>query len=54
MTVQEAKRIIARTSSSYLKRDMQRFIRNQREKGGPEWPGKDSQRMWSLPTGAST
>ena len=38
MTVQEAEQIIARTSSPYLKRDMQRFIKNQR--------GKDSQRMW--------
>ena len=34
MTVQEAERIIARTSSPYLKRDMQRFIRNQRRKEG--------------------
>lgn len=34
MTVQEAERIIARTNSPYLKRDMQRFIRNQRRKEG--------------------
>ena len=34
MTVQEAERIIALTSSPYLKRDMQRFIRNQRRKEG--------------------
>ena len=34
MTVQEAERIIARTNSPCLKRDMQRFIRNQRRKEG--------------------
>ena len=34
MTVREAERIAAETKSPYLKRDMQRFIRNQRRKEG--------------------
>lgn len=34
MTIQEAEEILAKTNSPYLKRDMQRFIRNQRRKEG--------------------
>ena len=34
MTIEEAKAIIAKTNSPYLKRDMQKLIRRQRRKGG--------------------
>lgn len=39
MTIEEAKAIIAKTNSPYLKRDMQKFIQRQRRKGGDY--GKD-------------
>ena len=34
MTIEEAKAIIAKTNSPYLKRDMQKFIQRQQRKGG--------------------
>lgn len=34
MTIEEAKAIIAKTKSPYLKRDMQKFIQRQQRKGG--------------------
>lgn len=33
MTIEEAQAIIAKTSSPYLKRDMEKFIKRQRRKG---------------------
>lgn len=33
MTIEEAKAIIAKTKSPYLKRDMQKFIQRQQKKG---------------------
>lgn len=33
MTIEEAKAIIAKTNSPYLKRDMKKFINRQRKKG---------------------
>ena len=33
MTIDEAKAIIAKTNSPYLKRDMQKFIQRQQKKG---------------------
>lgn len=34
MTIEEAKAIIAKTSSPYLKRDMEKFIKRQQRKEG--------------------
>lgn len=34
MTIKEAKAIIAKTNSPYLKRDMEKFIKRQRRKEG--------------------
>lgn len=34
MTIDESKAIIAKTSSPYLKRDMEKFIKRQRRKEG--------------------
>lgn len=34
MTVEEARAIIAKTDSPYLKRDMQKFIQRQKKKEG--------------------
>ena len=34
MTIKEAQAIIAKTSSPYLKRDMEKFIKRQRRKEG--------------------
>lgn len=34
MTVEEAKAVIEKTKSPYLKRDMQKFIQQQKRKGG--------------------
>lgn len=34
MTIEEARAIIAKTSSLYLKRDMEKFIKRQRRKEG--------------------
>ena len=34
MTIDEAQAIIAKTSSPYLKRDMEKFIKRQRRKEG--------------------
>ena len=34
MTIDEAKAIIAKTSSPYLKRDMEKFIKRQQRKEG--------------------
>ena len=34
MTIDEAKKIIEKTKSPYLKRDMEKFIRRQRRKEG--------------------
>lgn len=34
MTIKEAKTIIAKTTSPYLKKDMQRFIQRQKKKEG--------------------
>ena len=34
MTIEEAKAIIDKTNSPYLKRDMQKFIQRQQRKGG--------------------
>lgn len=34
MTIEEAQAIIAKTSSQYLKRDMEKFIKCQRRKEG--------------------
>lgn len=34
MTIEEAQAIIAKTSSPYLKRDMEKFIKRQRRKEG--------------------
>ena len=34
MTIEEARAIIAKTSSPYLKRDMEKFIKRQRRKEG--------------------
>lgn len=34
MTIKEAEEIIAKTNSPYLKRDMYKFIKRQRAKGG--------------------
>ena len=34
MTIEEAKAIIAKTKSPYLKRDMEKFIKRQRRKEG--------------------
>jgi hypothetical protein len=34
MTIKEAKTIIAKTNSPYLKRDMEKFIKRQRRKEG--------------------
>lgn len=34
MTIEEAKAIMAKTNSPYLKRDMQKFIQRQKRKGG--------------------
>lgn len=39
MTIEEAKAIIAKTNSPYIKRDMQKFIQRQQRKGGDY--GKD-------------
>lgn len=34
MTIKEARKIIAKTDSPYLKRDMQKFIQRQKKKEG--------------------
>ena len=34
MTIKEAQKIIAKTDSPYLKRDMQKFIQRQKKKEG--------------------
>lgn len=34
MTIKEAKAIIAKTNSPYLKRDMEKFIKRQKKKEG--------------------
>jgi hypothetical protein len=34
MTIEEAKAIIAKTNSPYLKRDMEKFIKRQKKKEG--------------------
>lgn len=34
MTIKEARKIIAKTDSHYLKRDMQKFIQRQKKKEG--------------------
>lgn len=41
MTIDEAQAIIAKTNSPYLKRDMEKFIKRQRRKGGCIWQGQE-------------
>ncbi len=44
MTIKEAQAIIAKTSSPYLKRDMERFIERQRRKEGVDGATKKGNR----------
>lgn len=44
MTIEEAKAIIAKTNSPYLKRDMEKFIKRQQRKGGAYGKAKKGNR----------
>ena len=41
MTIEEARAIIEKTSSPYLKRDMEKFIKRQQRKEGAVWQGQE-------------
>lgn len=44
MTIEEAQAVIVKTDSPYLKRDMEKFIKRQRRKGGAYGKAKKGNR----------
>jgi hypothetical protein len=48
MTIEEARAIIAKTGSPYLKRDMEKFIKRQQRKGGAYGKAKKTNRQKTI------